>query len=105
MADQNKSTIDTAIRKVHERGLDFKAAQIIGTNFMSHANHLRDSRTCAVIAYLEHRDPSGGRNGVRDWFTFTYKFRARHLLNERRHDTEQAARIHYDQIVDTGELT
>lgn len=83
--DNNHVAINRAIALIEARGLSYKNIQLIGSNYMSHASHMQSLREFAVLAY---------KGEMIEWYTFTYKFRARSLRNE----TE----LHHDNMVDMG---
>lgn len=103
MADPNKAAIASAIRLVEARGLHYSHVQWIGSNFMSNGLELEQKRLFAVRAY-RFLDNGTGQRVDKVWFTFTYKARARMLRNETQHPDERAAELHFDEMVDTGEV-
>jgi hypothetical protein len=94
---RNESTIDRIELMLHRLGYSHAHTQLVGSNFMSHAVSLKDNNLWAITAYREV-----GNQKI--WFTFTFKKRARQFCNQTQHRDEAAARLHHDEMVDTGDF-
>lgn len=99
--DINQRTVDRAEEMVEIKGLSFKAAYLVGSNYMSKVVEMKDQGIFAILAYKS--DPNVMEmTDQKEWYTFTLKARGRFLRNEKKHDGYEAARSFFDAMVDTG---